>query len=157
MSTEENKAQDNARLIQTLLDAVKANDFDPYLANVTADSETLDCASGETFCGPEGFRQWAQSYNNACPDARTLHVTSLFTTEDQGHLEYIARGTNTGPFPFPSGPIPPTGQRIEVRVCAGFQFREGKVASAHFYYDLLGLLHQLGLVPTPEGRLVPIS
>jgi steroid delta-isomerase-like uncharacterized protein len=156
MATEENKAQANARLIQTLLDAVQANDLDPYLAHVTADSEMLDVASGETFRGPDGFRQWAQSYMMACPDG-TLQVTSLFTTDDQGHLEYIARGTNTGPFPYASGQIPPTGQRIEVRVCAGFQFREGKVASARFYRDLLGLLHQLGLVPTPEGRLVPIS
>ena len=44
-----------------------------------------------------------------------------------------------------------------LRVSAGLQFREGKVASVHYYYDLLSLLQQLGLVPTKDGRLVPIS
>ena len=156
MATEENKAQANARLIQTLLDAVQANDLDPYLANVTADSETLDCASGETFRGPDGFRQWAMSYRMAVPDG-TLQVTSLFTTQDQGHLEYLARGTNTGPFPYASGQIPPTGRRVEFRVSAGLQFRDGKVARVHYYYDQLSVLQQLGLVPMKDGRLVPIA
>jgi steroid delta-isomerase-like uncharacterized protein len=149
-------AQDNATLIQTLIDAFHTNDLDRYAANATADCETLDVPSGRTFSGPDGFRQWVQSYKTAFPDGKVQDIR-LFTTEDQGHLEYIGRGTNTGPFPYPSGQIPPTGQRVEVRVCAGFQFRDGKVASAHFYYDLLSFLQQLGLVPTKEGTLVPIS
>ena len=149
-------AQDNATLIQTLIHAFNTKDIDRYAANATADCETLDVPSGMTFRGPDGFRQFVQSYHTAFPDGQ-VQATSLFTTDDQGFFEYIGRGTNTGPFPYPSGPIPPTGRRVEFRVCAGLQFREGKVASAHYYYDLLSVLQQLGLVPTPDGRLVPIS
>jgi steroid delta-isomerase-like uncharacterized protein len=149
-------AQGNARLIQTLLDAFNAKDTAPHAALSTADFEVLDVPSGRTFKGPDGHRQFVQSWLTGFPDGQ-VQATSLFTTEDQGHLEYLARGTNTGPFPYASGQIPPTGRRVEFRVSAGFQFREGKVASIHYYYDLLSVLQQLGLVPTKEGRLVSIS
>ena len=149
-------AQDNATLIQTLIHAFNTGDADRYAANATADCETLDVPSGRTFSGSDGFRQFVQSYHTAFPDGQ-VQATSLFTTEDQGHLEYIGRGTNTGPFLYSSGQIPPTGRRVDFRVSAGLQFREGKVASIHYYYDLLSVLQQLALVPTPDGRLVPIS
>ena len=149
-------AQDNATLIQTLMDAFNTKDVDRYAAISTDDCEVLDVPSGMTFKGPDGFRQFVQNWMTAFPDGQ-VQATSLFTTEDQGHVEYMARGTNTGPFPYASGPIPPTGRRVEFRVCAGLQFREGKVASIHYYYDLLSVLQQLGLVPTASGELVPIS
>ena len=149
-------AQDNARLIQTLLDAFNAKDTNPHAAMSTDDFEVLDVPSGMTLRGPDGHRQFVQSWMTAFPDGQ-VQATSLFATDDQGHLEYIARGTNTGPFPYASSQIPPTGGRVEFRVCAGFQFKDGKVARAHYYYDLLSVLQQLGLVPTKEGTLVPIS
>jgi len=149
-------AQDNATLIQTLLDAFNAKDTNPHAAMSTADFEVLDVPSGRTLRGPDGHRQFVQSWMTAFPDGQ-VQATSLFTTEDQGHLEYLARGTNTGPFPYASGQIPPTGRRVDFRVSAGLQFREGKVASIHYYYDLLSVLQQLGLVPTASGTLVPIS
>jgi ketosteroid isomerase-like protein len=149
-------AQDNARLIQTLLEAFNAKDTGPHAAMSTDDFEVLDVPSGMTLRGPDGHRQLVQSWMTAFPDGQ-VQATSLFTTEDQGHLEYIGRGTNTGPFPYSSGQIAPTGRQVEFRVSAGLQFREGKVASIHYYYDLLTVLQQLGLVPTKEGTLVPIS
>jgi steroid delta-isomerase-like uncharacterized protein len=149
-------AQDNATLIQTLLDAFNAKDTAPHAALSTADFEVLDVPSGMTLKGPDGHRQFVQSWMTAFPDGQ-VQATSLFTTEDQGHLEYLARGTNTGPFPYSSGPIPPTGRRVEFRVSVGLQFRDGKVASIHYYYDLLSVLQQLGLVPTASGTLVPMA
>lgn len=148
--------QANATLIQTLIHAFNTKDVDRYAANATADCETLDVPNGRTFSGPDGYRQFVQSYLTAFPDGQ-VQATRIFTTDDQGLLEYIGRGTNTGPFPYSSGQIPPTGRRVEFRVCAVLQFRDGKVASVHYYYDQLSVLQQLGLVPTKDGTLVPIS
>src|SRR5262249_55754963 len=75
--------QANARLIQTLLEAFNTKDVDRYAANATDDCEVLDVPSGMTFRGPDGFRQFVQSYHTAFPDGQ-VQATRLFTTEDQG-------------------------------------------------------------------------
>jgi carboxymethylenebutenolidase len=44
--------------------------------------------------------------------------------------------------------IPPTGKQIEVAVVGIIQFREGKIASEHLYWDQASVLVQLGLLAT---------
>lgn len=139
-------AQDNVTLIHTLVQAFNSHDADPFAANATEDCEILDVASGMTLSGPEGWRQFNQGFITAFPDGQ-IQATNVFTTDDQGVFEFTGRGTNTGPFPSPAGQIPPTGRRSEQRFCAILRFRNGKVASVHYYYDLLGWLQQLGLIP----------
>lgn len=84
----------------------------------------------------------------AFPDGQ-INATSLFTTDDYGLLEVIGRGTNTGPLMSPMGQVPPTGRRLEQRYGIVHQFRNGKIASLHFFYDRLSLLQQLGLIGAP--------
>lgn len=139
-------AQDNATIIQTLVQAFNNHDADSFAATATEDCETLDVPNGMTFHGPDGWRQFNQGYITAFPDGQ-IQATSLFTTDDKGVLEFIGRGTNTGPLPSPAGQIPPTGRRVDLRFCSVLQFRNGKVASVHYYYDQLGFLQQLGLIP----------
>jgi ketosteroid isomerase-like protein len=47
------------------------------------------------------------------------------------------------------GQVPPTGRRLEQRYGIVHQFRNGKIASLHFFYDRLSLLQQLGLIGAP--------
>ena len=143
-------ARDNATLIQTLLRAYNNQDAGTFAVNATDDCETIDIPSGMTFSGPDGFRQYIQSFITAFPEGQ-VQATSLFTTDDQGLLEVLARGTHTGPLTSPAGQIPPTGRRIELRYCVVYQFRNGRVTSVHYYYDQLRFfLQQLGIIPQQE-------
>jgi len=47
--------------------------------------------------------------------------------------------------------IPPTGRRVEVAVVVVVQFREGKIASEHIYWDQGSVLAQVGLTDPEEA------
>jgi predicted ester cyclase len=57
---------------------------------------------------------------------------------------FTLRGTNTGPFIG----IPPTGRAITVSAIVILTVDDGKVSHLHAIFDQLGLLRQLGVVPS---------
>jgi len=60
--------------------------------------------------------------------------------------ESLFRFTHTIPMDWLLPGIPPTGKRVEVPFVVVVQFREGKMASEHIYWDQAGILVQLGLL-----------
>jgi len=67
-------------------------------------------------------------------------------------MEFIGRGTQTGPLATPGGAIPPTGRRVEIQFAQILTFRDGKIARARLYFDAAGMLQQLGLSAAPAGQ-----
>jgi ketosteroid isomerase-like protein len=51
----------------------------------------------------------------------------------------------------PGGEVPPTGRSLETRFCEVLDIRDGKITDARSYFDLAGIMIQLGLMPAPEG------
>jgi len=53
----------------------------------------------------------------------------------------------------PEGTIPATGKRLTLRGADAITVRDGLIRSHRVYYDQLGFMTQLGLVPegAPEG------
>jgi predicted ester cyclase len=47
--------------------------------------------------------------------------------------------------------IPPTGARIEVEALTVLRIENGRIAENWTVWDTLGLLRQLGVVPSPEA------
>jgi steroid delta-isomerase-like uncharacterized protein len=111
--------------------------------------ELIDEATGQTFHGLEGLRQFVQYWLGAFPDYRQ-EITNLVADDHSVAIEFIFRGTNTGPLPMPDGEIPPTGRSLNNRSAAFFRMENGKVASYHLYADVLSIMQQLGLAPQAE-------
>ena len=63
-------------------------------------------------------------------------------------VEFIGRGVFTGVLHSPAGDIPPTGRQFELRFCDVYQFRDRKITRHATYYDALGFMQQLGVIPT---------
>jgi steroid delta-isomerase-like uncharacterized protein len=144
-------AQDTARIVRAGYDAFNQQNgdpssLDPVTTYFAADCEKVDVPSSMTFRGPEGMKQWLTGFITACPDAR-VEVTKLFATEDHAVVECILRGTHTGPLQGPTGALPPSGRSMRLQACEVHQVRNGLIVSHHTYYDLLGLLQQLGALP----------
>ena len=55
------------------------------------------------------------------------------------------RGTHEGTFYG----VPPTGKKIEVNAMNIYRFSNSEILEEHGQPDLLGLLQQIGAVPTP--------
>ena len=144
-------AQDTATLVQTLYDLTNNHQSDPAwldtsLAFFAEECEVIDVPSGMTSRGPEGYKQLILFFEEGFPDSR-IEITNLFATEDQAVVEFIGRGTNTGPLHMPTGDVPPTGRVVEMRFCDVYRVRNGKIVSYRSYYDVFGFLQQLGLIP----------
>lgn len=141
--------QDAAALVRASHEAFNARDFERVDDLAAGDLEYTNVATGQTFHGPEGMRQFERGWVDAFPDAET-EIVSLRSGDEFAVVEFVARGTHDGPLAGSGGEIPPTGRRIETRFCEVFEIRNGKLVRCHLYFDLATMMGQLGLMPAPE-------
>jgi steroid delta-isomerase-like uncharacterized protein len=136
---------DNEQLARSIYEMFNAREFDRAASFVLADVEWVNVPFGARFDGPDGFRQFLHGWVVAMPD---VVVDALVISPGEGSVvaEYTSRGTHAGPLMGPPGAIPPTGRRVEVRVCEVMQVRAGRVASGHVYFDAATMMRQLGLM-----------
>jgi predicted ester cyclase len=68
-------------------------------------------------------------------------------------IQYTGRGTNTGA----GNGLPATGKSVEVTGVTIFRIKGGKIAEEWNETDMLGLLKQLGLIPSQQlaGSMPP--
>ena len=141
-------AHDNAATARAFNDAFNARDWDAAAGMATADVEMVNVATGQRFQGPDGVRQFLQGWATAFPDGQV--ETTLVIADDRGAVvEFVGRGTQTGPLQGPAGDIPPTGRAVAVPFASILEMREGKIARGRLYFDSTTLLQQLGLIPDP--------
>lgn len=139
-------AQDNAALVRDVHDAWNGRDFDRILAHTAEDCEWVMMPTGQTFRGLDGMRQYASGWATAFPDGR-VEDTSVIAGDNGGVIEFIGRGTHTGPLVSPAGEIPPTGRTLELPFCEVYRITNGKIVGGAIYFDMAGMLQQLGLMP----------
>lgn len=142
--------QDVVALVRASHEAFNGRDFDRVDELAAGDLEYTNVATGQTFHGPEGMRQFERGWVDAFPDAET-EIVSLHGGDDFAVVEFVGRGTHDGPLVSPGGEIPPTGRRIETHFCEVFEIWNGKLVRGRIYFDLVTLMGQLGLMPTPEA------
>jgi predicted ester cyclase len=140
MSTERNKALIR-RLFEEGLNQNKPAVIDEV---ITPDFVIYDSPLG-TVRGPQAFRQGIEEFRKSFPD---LHVTFEAEYADGDyvfHRGYVS-GTHTGEFQG----IPPTGRQIKIKTLDIWHVVNGKAVENWVQMDLLGLMQQIGAVPTPE-------
>jgi steroid delta-isomerase-like uncharacterized protein len=97
---------------------------------------------GETH-GPEGFQQYFQEQRRAFAD---IHYTveDLVVEGDRVAARWTARATHTGEFQG----MPATARNGRVDGISIFRVANGCIVECWTNYDSLGLIQQLGLLPT---------
>jgi predicted ester cyclase len=74
------------------------------------------------------------------------HTIEILTGSDDWVTAYITvRGTNSADLMG----IPATGRTVEIRSMNLFRFQNGRVIEHRIVADNLGLMQQLGVIPTP--------
>ena len=97
----------------------------------------------EPMRGPAGYLAIIGMMRGGCPDIQwTLEET--ITEGDKVAARFTVRGTHRGSFYG----VPPTGKQIEVKAMNLYRFSNGKILEEHGQPDLLGLLQQIGAIPT---------
>ena len=84
------------------------------------------------------------------PPDMELHPVSRTVGADRLVDEMVVRFTHTTEIDWMLPGIPPTGRWVEVPLVAVVQFRDGKVAHEHIYWDQASVLVQIGRLD-PQG------
>ena len=79
------------------------------------------------------------------PDTEMTPVSRTIG-KDQIVEEMVFKFTHSIPMDWMLPGIPPTGKRVEVPLVAIVQFRDGKLAHEHIYWDQASVLVQIGLL-----------
>lgn len=87
------------------------------------------------------------------PDTEIVPV-SRTVGDDRVVDELIHRFTHTVEMDWMLPGIPPTGRRVEIPVAVVVQFRDGKIAHEHIYWDQASVLVQVGLI---DPEKLPVS
>lgn len=140
MSVEENKAL--ARRFQD--EFVNTGNVDVLDELMTAGTVLHLAGLPEPVRGREAFKQLAMGYYRAFPDLQ--ETTENEVAEGDKVVRRVTwRGTHRGEF----GGIPPTGKQVVVTGMRIFRIEDGKIAEEWAIDDALGMMQQLGVIPSP--------
>ena len=138
--------QDNKVIVQRWVDEVlntrDVSDQSPAYELVATDF--VGHFPGQpTLEGLEAYRQFGSQYFSAFPD---LQITpeDLIAEGDKVTMRYAWRGTHKGELMG----IPPTGKQVVTSGISILRVANGKIAEQWDNFDNLGMLQQIGVIPT---------
>ena len=129
---------------------------------VTRDTEaTLDTMVDDAYVnhvpvmtggyGKEALRVfYSQDFIPKMPPDTALTPVSRTIGENQLVDEMIFSFTHTEEMPWMLPGVAPTHRRVEVPLVVIVQFRDGKLAHEHIYWDQASVLKQIGLLTDPS-------
>src|SRR5215831_10472625 len=139
MSTEQNKALIR-RLFEEGINQSKPGVFDEVLApNFVIYDPPFGMQPNR-----EGFRQMFTGFRTAFPDVHVTFEQELADGDYVIHRGYVT-ATHKGEFQG----IPATGKQVKIKTLDIWRVENGKAVENWVQLDMLGLMHQLGVVPAP--------
>jgi steroid delta-isomerase-like uncharacterized protein len=140
MSTEENKA-----IVRRVNDEVWSEGHLDVIDELIADDFVATVVGApEQIRGPQGFREFVGLYRKAFPDLR-ITIDEQFAEGETVVTRWTATGTNEGELMG----IPATGKQATTAGININRISGRKLVEGWGLFDQLGLLQQIGAVPTP--------
>jgi steroid delta-isomerase-like uncharacterized protein len=140
--SEENKAL--ARRSWEVVTEGSLDTLEDALAEVYAEDFILHEA-GEDIVGIEGLAQFVSMMRSALPDLR-ITIEDDMSEGDKVVTRWIAQGTHQGELMGGA----PTGNQVTATGITIHRIEEDKIVEEWSNWDALGLMQQIGAVPTPE-------
>jgi len=139
MSAEENKALVR-HFVEEFWNEGNAAAADELMA---ADAE-IHMPTGEVL-DPDGLKSFAATWRESFPDWHST-FEELIAEGDRVAERWTGRGTHRGELQG----IPPTGKRVEAPGSVFYRIAGGKIVEFRGQLDMMGLMHQLGAIPSPQ-------
>jgi steroid delta-isomerase-like uncharacterized protein len=135
---------DNKTLARNFMDGFSTGNVASADEWVAANFTNIDPGTPPLPPGPEGYRLLIGGYRAGFPDLQ-MTADDIVAEGDKVVVRWTARGTNTGPLMN----MPPSGKQATVTGISILTIAGGKVAEQRTVWDTLGMLQQLGVIPTP--------
>lgn len=140
------KQQENIQVAHAFFEAWNAGDLSK-MDPVEADDLQAEAPGGPGPMNKTQNRMYSQGFLDAFPGSR-FEVIRTIGQGDYVVTQWEATGTHSGPLGTPSGgTIPPTGKGVSVSGSTVSEVKNGKIKRSWTYWDMSGLLIQLGLMP----------
>jgi steroid delta-isomerase-like uncharacterized protein len=133
----------NQDLVRHFNEAFNANDLDSA-GTVFAPNAVIHNSGAPDPLNLEGFKQFGGVFRTAFPDGK-LTIEDLIVEGDKIVSRVTYRGTHTGDMMG----IPPTGKPVTVSAMIIDLFADGKIVESWRLFDQMGMMQQLGVIPTP--------
>jgi steroid delta-isomerase-like uncharacterized protein len=135
------------QLIDQHIKAFNDHNAQAWASHYTPNAVVHDPQYPEPLRGREAIQKDVEDFFSAFPDMH-FTVTNTLVSGDRGAIEGIGAGTHRGPLVGPGGTIPATNRQAKIAFVAMIQLdSSGLIAEERRYYDLAGMMQQLGLMP----------
>ncbi len=95
--------------------------------------------------GPDGVIGMVKAWHKAMPDGK-MTMDDIITEGEFSTIRMTWRATHTGPF----GPVPASGNKIEVTSIGIDRVVDGKITEGWGELNMLGMMQQMGAIPSPD-------
>jgi steroid delta-isomerase-like uncharacterized protein len=130
-------------LVRRFNESFNAGDLDEAVA-VFAPNALIHNSGAPDPLNVEGFKQFGGVFLTAFPDGK-LTIEDLIVEGDKVVSRISYRGTHTGDMMG----IPATGKPVTVTAMIIDQFADGKIVESWRLFDQMGMMQQIGVIPTP--------
>ncbi len=147
--------EENLRVAAAVTAALNDHDLDRFEKYHLESVIQRDPVNAEPIKGRKAIRAGVEPFLRAFPDLRVV-TERQFGQGDwitvQGHIV----GTHRGPLEQPGGQtIPPTNRTVRLPYALIAKLEGGKFAETNVYFDLMGMMTQLGLMQQGPPRAEP--
>ena len=139
MSAEENKA-----LVRRFVEGFWNEGNTSTADELMAPGAEIHMPTGETL-DLDGLKGFAVTFREAFPDWHST-FEELIAEGDRVAERWTGRGTHLGEL----WGIPPTGRRVEGPGSVFYRIAGGKIVEFRGQLDMMGLMQQLGAIPSPQ-------
>lgn len=137
-------SEDLVALARQEVEAFNAGDFDRMRGLLADRCVYEEPGTQRRIEGADTIIGVNQGWKAAFPDAHGT-VTDVFACGDRVALQITWEGTQSGALPLPGGgEIPASNRTATVKACQVGTVADGKFTELCHYFDMLGMLEQLG-------------
>ena len=141
--------QENLELMQTLDDAWNNQDWDTFSKRHSHDTAVYWPGQPEPTRGVQNHKSESVEFFNTFPDNHIDNQPYKVLIGQGDWTCSVARftGTMKGPMKGPDGKeIAPTNKSFEVEFCTVAHWTDGEIVEEKLFYDLVGLMKQIGVM-----------
>jgi steroid delta-isomerase-like uncharacterized protein len=131
------------------VEAFNDGDWERMSSGWAPDCVYEELATKRRIEGTDALVETNKSWRAAFPDAHGT-ITNALESGDTVTLEITWEGTQSGPLQTEEGEIPPSNKRVEVKAVQVMRMEGDKIKEIRHYFDMLGMLEQIGAVQTGE-------
>ena len=141
-------AKENLELMKTLDDAWNSQNWEVFRKRHSEDTAVFWPGQPDPTKGRQNHEAESKEFFKTFPDNHIVNNPYKVSFGEGDWTCSIAdfTGTMKGPMKVPGGKvIPPTNKSFKVEFCTVAHWKNGEIVSERLFYDLMGLMKQIGL------------